>query len=152
MLPGTVLRVLVSWLGRALIPLRWLRNRTRRSLRRLRCPGMQRTAEWTAWYQNLYRSVGERALQSGRPGERMPELILHDMEGNEQPLSRCWDKQPALLVTMSLRAELPPSKAGSSPRKWHARSPRCYKTRRSPPTTESHTMREKNQSLAAASC
>lgn len=102
MLPGTVLRVLVSWLGRALIPLRWLRDRTRRSLRRLRCPGMQRTAEWTAWYQNLYRSVGERALQSGQPGERLPKLVLHDMEGNEQPLSRCWDKHPALLVTMSL--------------------------------------------------
>jgi hypothetical protein len=28
--------------------------------------------------------------------------MLHDLEGNHQPLSRCWDKQPALLVAMSL--------------------------------------------------
>jgi len=32
----------------------------------------------------------------------MPELILHDIEGNQQQLSRCWEKQLALLVTMSL--------------------------------------------------
>ena len=32
----------------------------------------------------------------------MPELILHDIKGNPQPLSLRWDKQPALLVTMSL--------------------------------------------------
>src|SRR5439155_26845828 len=63
--------------------------------------GAKRTAEWTA-YIDLYRSLGDRALQSGRPGERMPELMLHDLEGNHQPLTRCWDKQPALLVTMSL--------------------------------------------------
>jgi hypothetical protein len=41
-------------------------------------------------------------LQSGQPGEEVPELILHDLEGNDQQLSRCWEKQPALLVTMSL--------------------------------------------------
>jgi len=41
-------------------------------------------------------------MQTGRPGERMPELILHNIEGNHQQLSLCWDKQPALLVTMSL--------------------------------------------------
>ena len=96
------LRVLVSWLGRALTALRWLRDRARRLLRRLRSPGVQKTDAWTAWYKDLYRSLGDRALQSGRPGERMPELILHDVEGNHQQLSRCWEKQPALLVTMSL--------------------------------------------------
>ena len=82
--------------------LRWLRDQVRRRLRQLRSPGVQKTDAWTAWYNDLYRSLGERALQSGRPGERMPELILHDIEGNHQPLSLCWDKQPALLVTMSL--------------------------------------------------
>ena len=102
MFPATVVRVLVSFLGRALIPLRWLRDRARRSLRQLRSPGMQRTDAWTAWYKDVYRTLGDRALQSGHPGEPMPELILHDLEGNDQPLRRCWEKQPALLVTMSL--------------------------------------------------
>ena len=63
---------------------------------------MQKTDEWTRWYNDLYRSLGDRALQSGQPGECVPELILHDIEGNHQQLSRCWEKQPALLVTMSL--------------------------------------------------
>jgi hypothetical protein len=63
---------------------------------------VQKTDTWTAWYNHLYRRLGERALQTGRPGERMPELMLHDIEGNHQQLSLCWDKQPALLVTMSL--------------------------------------------------
>jgi hypothetical protein len=98
---ATVLRVLASWLGRALTALRWLREKARRSLRRLRSPDVQNTA-WTAWYNDLYRGLGDRALQSGQPGERMPDLILHDIEGNHQQLSRCWEKQPALLVTMSL--------------------------------------------------
>lgn len=101
MFPATVLRVLVSWPGRALTALRWLRDKAQRRLRRLRSPGVQKIDAWTA-YVDLYRSLGDRALQSGQPGERMPELILHDLEGNHQPLSRCWDKQPALLVTMSL--------------------------------------------------
>ena len=91
-----------SWLGRALIALRWLRDRARRSLRQLRSPGVRKTNAWSAWYNNLYRSLGDRALQSGQPGERMPELILHNIEGNHQQLRLCWDKQPALLVTMSL--------------------------------------------------
>src|SRR5712691_2905739 len=89
-------------MGRALTALRWLRDRARRSLRQLRSLGVQKTDAWTAWYNDLYRSLGDRALQSGQPGERVPELILHDIEGNHQQLSRCWDKQPALLVTMSL--------------------------------------------------
>lgn len=87
--------------GQALTVLRWVRNRTRRWLG-LRSPEMQRTDEWTAWYQDLYRGLGERARQSGQPGEHVPDLILHDLEGNHQQLSRCWEKQPALLVTMSL--------------------------------------------------
>jgi hypothetical protein len=63
---------------------------------------MHTTDAWTAWYKDMYRSLGDRALQSGQPGEPMPELVLHDLEGNHQQLSRCWEKQPALLVTMSL--------------------------------------------------
>jgi hypothetical protein len=102
MFATTVLRALVSRLQRALTALRWLRHRARRSLRQLRSPGVQKNDAWTAWYNDLYRGLGDRALQSGRPGERVPDLILHDIEGNHQPLSRCWDKQPALLVTMSL--------------------------------------------------
>ena len=82
--------------------LRWLGAKARRSLRQLGFPGVQKTSAWAEWYNDLYRDLGERALQSGRPGERMPELILYDIEGNHQQLSRCWDKQPALLVMMSL--------------------------------------------------
>jgi len=85
-----------------LAALRWRRDGTRRSLRRLLSPGVQKSDAWTAWYHDLYRSLGDRASQCGRPGERVPELMLHDLEGNQQPLSHCWDKQPALLVTMSL--------------------------------------------------
>ncbi len=98
----TGLRVLVLWLGRALAALRWLRKKAVRRLRRLRFPGVQKTDTWIAWYNDLYRSLGERALQTGQPGERLPELTLHDLEGNHQQLSLCWDKKPALLVTMSL--------------------------------------------------
>jgi len=100
--PPPFLRVLVSWLGRALAALRWLRDGARRSLRQLRSPRVQKRDAWTAWYNDLYRSLGDRALQSGQPGERMPELTLHDIDGNRQQISRCWDKRPALLVTMSL--------------------------------------------------
>ena len=100
--PPTGLRVLVLWFGRALAALRWLRDKARRRLRQLPSPGVQKTNAWSEWYGDLYRSLGERALQSCQPGERMPELILHNIEGNHQQLSRCWDKQPALLVTMSL--------------------------------------------------
>jgi hypothetical protein len=100
--PTAVLRVLVSWLERTSIALRWLRDRARRLLRHFRSPGMQNINAWTAWYNDLYRSVGDGALQSLQPGERMPELILHDIEGNHQQLSCCWDEKPALLVTMSL--------------------------------------------------
>ena len=102
MFPATVLRLSMPWLRRALAALRWRRDGTRRSLRRLLSPGVQKSDAWTAWYNDLYRSLGDRALQCGRPGERVPELMLHDLEGNHQPLSRCWHKQPALLVTMSL--------------------------------------------------
>jgi len=63
---------------------------------------VQKTDAWTEWYSNLYRSLGDRALQSGQPSERMPELTLCDIDGNHQQLSRCSDKRPALLVTMSL--------------------------------------------------
>jgi hypothetical protein len=89
-------------LGPALTALRWLRGRAARLLRLFRGSGAEKTDEWTRWYKDLYQSLGERALQSGRPGEQMPELTLHDVEGKHQQLSRCWDKQPALLVTMSL--------------------------------------------------
>jgi hypothetical protein len=101
-LSTTLLCTLVSRLGRALAAFHWLRGRVRRSLRRLRVPGVPKSNPQTTWYGDLYRSLGERALQSGQPGERMPELILHDLDGNYQQLSRCWDRQPALLVTMSL--------------------------------------------------
>ncbi len=86
----------------ALTALRWLRDKAARLLRHFRRSGAEKTDEWTRWYNDLYRSLGERALQSGRPGEDMPELVLHDVEGKHQQLSGCWDKQPALLVTMSL--------------------------------------------------
>jgi len=98
----TGLRVLVLWLGRALAALRWLRDKAGRRLRRLRFAGMQKTDAWTAWYNQLYHRLGDRALETGRSGERMPELILHNIKGDRQQLSLCWDKQPALLVTMSL--------------------------------------------------
>jgi len=94
--------LLVLWLGRALAALRWLRDKAWRRLRQLRSRSVQKTDTWTAWYNDLYRRLGERAMQTGRPGERMPELILRDIKDNPQPLSLCWDKQPALLVTMSL--------------------------------------------------
>jgi Iodothyronine deiodinase len=89
-------------LGRVSTALRWLRDRARRWLRYLRSPGAQRMEARTRSYKDLYRSLGDRALQSLQPGQHLPELILHDIEGNDQPLSRCWEKQPALLVTMSL--------------------------------------------------
>jgi len=94
--------MLVSWLERVLTPLRWLRNRARRLPWQVRFPSEQNIVAGTAWYTGLYQRLGDRALQSGQPGERMPELILHDIEGNQQQLSRCWEKQLALLVTMSL--------------------------------------------------
>ena len=90
------------WFGRVWAALRWLRDKAGRRLRRLRFPGVQKTDTWIAWYTHLYRRLGESALQTGRPGEPMPELILHNIEGNHQQLSPCWDKKPALLVTMSL--------------------------------------------------
>lgn len=102
MFPATVLRVLVSWLERASAALRWLRDRGRQLLREFRSLGVRKTDARTGWYNDLYRSLGERALQSGKPGERVPELILLDIEGKHQQLSCCWDKRPALLVTMSL--------------------------------------------------
>jgi hypothetical protein len=100
--PPPFLCGLGAWLRRGLAALRWLGSKAQRSVRRLGLPGVEKTNAWTIWYNELYRSLGERALQFGQPGERMPELILHDLEGNHQHLSRCWDKQPALLVTMSL--------------------------------------------------
>jgi len=89
-------------LGRVSTALRWLRDRARRWLRCLRSPGAPRIEARTRSYKDLYRSLGDRALQSLQPGEHLPELILHDIEGNDQRLSHCWEKQPALLVTMSL--------------------------------------------------
>jgi hypothetical protein len=85
-------------------PLRRLRGRARQWLRRLLSPELelQKTGEWTEWYTDLYERLRERALQSGQPGECLPELLLYDTKGHYQPLSRCWEKQPALLVTMSL--------------------------------------------------
>ena len=85
-------------------PLRRLRDKARA----IGCgssaiPGnAERPTRGLAWYKDLYKSLGDRALQSGQPGEPVPELVLHDLEGNDQQLSRCWEKQPALLVTMSL--------------------------------------------------
>jgi hypothetical protein len=99
---ATVLRVLMSWWRRALTALRWFRERARRSLWRLCSPGVEKTEAWIPWHKDLYRTLGDRARQCGEPGERVPELILHDSAGNHQQLSHCWDKQPALLVTMSL--------------------------------------------------
>jgi hypothetical protein len=88
--------------GRVSTALRWLRDRAWRRLQCLSSLGAERIEARTSSYKDLYRSLGDRALQSLQPGEHAPELILHGIEGNEQPLSRCWDKQPALLVTMSL--------------------------------------------------
>src|SRR5437667_1599785 len=102
MFSATVLPVITSWLERALTALRWLGVEARCWLRRLRSLEVEQADEWIRWYNNLYRSLGGRALRTGRPGERMPELILHNIEGDRQQLSLCWDKKPALLVTMSL--------------------------------------------------
>lgn len=99
---ATVLRVLISWWRRALTAFRWFRARARQSLRRLWSPGAEKTEASIPWHKNLYRTLGDRARQCGEPGERVPELILHDIAGNFEQLSRCWNKQPALLVTMSL--------------------------------------------------
>jgi hypothetical protein len=85
---------------RALAALRWLGSRARRSLRQVGFPGVPTSSTWAEWYNALYRNLSERALQSGQPGERVPELLLHDIKGNPQQLSRCWDKQPALLLTI----------------------------------------------------
>lgn|SRR5581483_246802 len=84
-------------------PIRRLRGQARRLLRQLLSPlERAKTDEWSQWYQGVYRRLGERGLQCNKPGECMPELILHDVEGNEQRLGRCWEGKPALLVTMSL--------------------------------------------------
>ena len=66
-------------------------RRLLRLVRGLRCAENDRRSG-LRWYNDLYQSLGERALQSGQPGERMPELILHDVEGNHQQLSRCWEQ------------------------------------------------------------
>jgi len=66
---------------------------------------LSRVAEDRCVDRTVQRSLpeaGVRALQSGQPGEPVPELTLYDIDGNHQELSRCCDKQPALLVTMSL--------------------------------------------------
>jgi hypothetical protein len=88
--------------GRIIAALRWLASTARRLLRQSGFPGVPKSSAWAEWYKDLYRDLGERALQSGQPGQQVPELILHDMEGNYQQLSRCWRGHPALLVTMSL--------------------------------------------------
>jgi hypothetical protein len=74
---------------RALAALRWLSSRARRSLRQVGFPGVPTTGAWADWYNALYRNLSERALQSGQPKERVPELLLHDIEGYPQQLSRC---------------------------------------------------------------
>src|SRR6266705_1706141 len=92
--PANGSRVLVSWLRRALTALRWFRNRVGGLLRQLRAPGVRKTDSWSVWYNALYRSLGDRALQSAPPGHHMHELILHDIKGNPQQLSLRCDKQP----------------------------------------------------------
>jgi iodothyronine deiodinase-like protein len=92
----------VMALGRVSAALRWIRDRARRRLRHLHSPGVHKMDARISSYQDLYRSLGNRAVQSLRPGECVPELMLHDIQGIYQPLSRCWEKRPALLVTMSL--------------------------------------------------
>src|SRR6185312_10391217 len=79
--PPPFLCGLGAWLRRGLAALRWLGSKAQRSVRRLGLPGVEKTNAWTIWYNELYRSLGEHALQFGQPGERMPELILHDLEG-----------------------------------------------------------------------
>src|SRR6266702_3408213 len=59
--------LLVLWLGRALATLRWLRDKAWRRLRQLRSRSVQKTDTWTAWYNDLYRRLGERAMQTARP-------------------------------------------------------------------------------------
>jgi hypothetical protein len=100
--PAMVLCLAALWSRRTWAAVRWCRNEAWRSLQRFLSPKVHTTGAWSASYKDLYRSLGDRALQHGRPGERLPELMLHDLKGNHQPLSRCWKKQPALLVTMSL--------------------------------------------------
>jgi hypothetical protein len=56
---------------------------------------VRKTNAWSAWYNDLYRSLGDRALQPDQPGERVPELILHNIERQSSAT------QP-LLVTMPL--------------------------------------------------
>ena len=92
-LPGARL-ALISW--------RWLRHKSRGVQRRLRPSTLEQAEAWNARYQDIYRSIGERALESGRPGEPMPDLVICDIEGNERRVSEFWETQPALLITMSL--------------------------------------------------
>jgi len=88
--------------GRASTALRWLCNRSRRWIRHIHSPGVDKMDPRISFYEELYRALGDRAVQSLRSGECVPELMLHDIQGTCQPLSRCWEKRPALLVTMSL--------------------------------------------------
>jgi len=62
---ATVLRVLISWWGRALTALRWFRRRARRSLWRLFSPGVEKTEARIPWHKDLYRILGDRARRCG---------------------------------------------------------------------------------------
>ena len=97
-----VSRPSLALLGRGLASIQWLLGKVRRSLRRKGFPGISKSHPEMDWYEQLYRGIGDQALQFCRPGERVPDLMLYDLEGKQQPLSRCWERKPALLVTMSL--------------------------------------------------
>jgi hypothetical protein len=99
-LETTALRISSS--PRNLTPLRWLNTKAVRWLHRLYSHRVRKASGRTEWHDHLHRSIGHRAVRSLQPGERLPDLSLHDIDGTHQQLSRCWDNRPALLVTMSL--------------------------------------------------
>ncbi|MGI8890080.1 MAG: deiodinase-like protein [Chthoniobacterales bacterium] len=96
------LRCFKCLMGRGRTALGWYSQRAWRSLRKRVACGSRTADPRAVCYNDLYRGIGERALQSGLPGERVPELTLYDLQGHPQLLSSSWEKRPALLVTMSL--------------------------------------------------
>lgn len=77
-------------------------GRVRHLAMRLLSPRVRKTDAGTAWYRDLYRELGERALHANRVGDTLPELSVHDLNGQLLPLKRSWKEKPTLLVTMSL--------------------------------------------------
>jgi acetyl esterase/lipase len=51
---------------------------------------------------NRYEEGRNRYAQQGlQPGQKIPGLVVYDLQGNKQPLSNLWKDKPAVLVTAS---------------------------------------------------